>query len=524
MQRRDFLLAGAVLSGGAIRTPATIYAQAVPPSHDVTLPLVKGGVYQAGSKTQLFVDQMLVQSMDKVTFTLHPARKHRANPLVMADQPWEGWAVEILGSVIFDEQEKLFKMWYLCESPEYFPRFAALYATSKDGIHWKKPLVGTIESAIPCQHNAVTEGCQLANVYKDNQDPDPARRYKMISMLLGKGYQGYYTFVSNDGLHWTQFSEKPICPWMDVINSCYDRERKLWVALAKNHTGIAPGLPHARRVFSLTTSVDFKNWSEPQLVLYPDLRDDAGSMARIEAVRPKLDVPDDPSLVRTEFYGVGFYQAESCVLGFPWVFTINNNARFGNHEGPCEIQLAVTRDFKNWERPFRVPCVPRGAMDDWDSGFFTTASEALRVKDEIWLYYSAFNSTHGNPCNFRADGTGRKTTYTSSIGLAIWPLDRFVSVDGPAHGGTLTTVPLAFTGNRLELNVNAAAGAVRVELLNAAGAPLKEFGPSDVIKTDSLRQTVTWNGNGDLTALRANPVSLRFHLQTAELYSFAFRD
>jgi hypothetical protein len=22
--------------------------------------------------------------------------------------------------------------------------------------------------------------------------------------------------------------------------------------------------------------------------------------------------------------------------------------------------LAVTRDLKNWERPFRVPCVPRG--------------------------------------------------------------------------------------------------------------------------------------------------------------------
>ena len=62
---------------------------------------------------------------------------------MVADQPWEGWRLRY-GSVIHDEQERLFKMWYTGDSPSDFPGDAALYATSPDGIHWTKPLVGTI--------------------------------------------------------------------------------------------------------------------------------------------------------------------------------------------------------------------------------------------------------------------------------------------------------------------------------------------------------------------------------------------
>ena len=525
MQRRRFLASGAALGAGALARPNFVVGQTPAPAGGTTVPLVQGGVYQAGSEAQLFVDQMLVRSTDKVSFTLHPARKHPANPLVKADQPWEGWALQFYGNVIFDEDDQLFKMWYIGESAEHFPQYAALYATSKDGIHWDKPLVGTIESAIPCKHNAVLDGAILPNVFKDNLDPDPSRRFKMITHLNGKGY---HTFVSPDGLHWSQSSVQPIAPWVDVISGYYDRRRKLWVAFAKYHNYTVPGLPNTRRVFWLVTSSDFKNWSQPELVIYPDAKDDAGAMARIEQARPLLDVPDNPQLVRSDFYGIGVYQAESCVLGFPWVFTINNTSRFGNDEGPGELQLAVTRDLKHWERPFRVPCVPIGALTDWDSAFFVTGAEALRVKDEVWLYYGGSNCTHGAPCLYKAEGTGRKTKYTCSIGLATWPLDRFVSADGPAEGGILTTVPLTFTGQRLELNVNAASkqspSSVRVELLNAAGAPLDGFGLSDPISNDSLRQTVTWAGKSDVSALRGKPVSVRFHLQNAELYSFAFRE
>ena len=123
-----------------------------------------------------------------------------------------------------------------------------------------------------------------------------------------------------------------------------------------------------------------------------------------------------------------------------------------------------------------------------------------------------------------AEGTERLTKYTGSIGLAIWQLDRFVSADAGSDGGVLTTVPLTFTGKRLELNVrNAPTGDTGVALLDASGHPIAGFEESDPVTGDNLRATVTWKGNGDVSALAGKPVSLRFTMKQAELFSFAFR-
>jgi hypothetical protein len=277
-------------------------------------------------------------------------------------------------------------------------------------------------------------------------------------------------------------------------------------------------------VFWLTTSKDFTTWTAPELVITADLRDDASSLARIEEVRPLLDVPDNPALMRTEFYGVGAYPAESCTLAFVWMFTINNNARFGNQEGPGELQLAVSRDLKHWERPFRTPCVPRGKLGEWDCGFFATPSRALRVGDEVWLYYTGSTYTHGTPCLYRAEGTGRMTKHTGAIGLATWQYDRFVAAHTPAEGGSLTTIPIVFSGNRLEINARTNGdGAVRVHVLDAAGNPVQGFETSDPVTGDSLRHVVTWQANNDVSALAGKPVVLTFEMKNADLFAFAFR-
>ncbi|MCA9415098.1 MAG: hypothetical protein KC917_02465, partial [Candidatus Omnitrophica bacterium] len=281
-------------------------------------------------------------------------------------------------------------------------------------------------------------------------------------------------------------------------------------------------LGHNRGVFWLITSEDFKTWTEPKLVFTPDRKDDASSLARIEEVRPILDVPDDPEVMRTEFYGIGAYPAESCTLAFVWVFTINNNARYGNQEGPGELQLAVSRDLENWKRPFRQPCVPRGDLGEWDCGFFCTQSRALRVGDEVWLYYTGSNYTHGTPCLYRAEGTGRHSKYTGAIGLAIWDLDRFGSLDAPPEGGVVTTIPMTFEGDRLEMNARTGEqGSIVVEVLDPAGRPLDKPLKSKPIQGDNLRHLVEFEG--DLSALEGQPVTLRFHMKDAELFAFAFR-
>ena len=327
--------------------------------------------------------------------------------------------------------------------------------------------------------------------------------------------------VSPNGLNWQRLSQEPLCRSGDVITGYYDEQRGLYVAFPKIGHRVGN---HDRRVFWLITSEDFLKWTEPELVIVTDLRDDASSLARIEQVRPILDVPDDPAQIRTEFYGVGAYPAESCTLAFLWMLTINNEARYGNQEGPGELQLAVSRDLHHWERPFRVPCVPRGAVGEWDSGFFVTQSRALDVGDEVWLYYGASNYTHGTPCLYRSEGTGRLTTFTGSIGLAIWQRDRFVSVDAPQEGGTLTTVPIVFTGDRLEVNARTGeGGSIVVRILDAAGKPFEGFPASNAITGDSLRHTVTWGDSTSVAALAGKPITLQFDMRNAELFAFAFR-
>lgn len=479
--------------------------------------------YDAGDRAQLFVDDVVVREARDVSFNLHPARKHPANPLVKADRDYEGWRLELYGNVIWDEQEKIFKMWYLAEGGGHFEyEYNTHYATSADGIRWDKPLVGTVPSKNGEKTNAVIETQHLASVMKDNADPDPARRYKLIGWTgVPREKRGYHTMTSPDGLNWKRFSQEPICHSSDVITGYYDERRKLYVAMPKIGTEIRG---QRRRVFYLITSSDFVNWSKPELVFAPDLRDDAGSLGRIERARHLLAVPDDLELMRTEFYGLGFYPSESVTLGFPWVFTINNNARLHprNHEGPFELQLAATRDLRQWSRPFRVPCLEPGKPGEWDEGLVVTQSRALRVGDEIRLYYGGANYTHGTDCLYKGEGTGRKTKYTGSIGLASWKLDRFVSAHGNSAESALTTVPLVFSGERLEINASTGpGGSVRVEVLDAAGSVLA--GPSDPFRGDDVRATVTWKKNPTVAAWKGKPVSLRFRLQNGRLYSFAFR-
>lgn len=522
MNRRKF---AKLFGAGTVLLPAFRHSvsasQAFPQQPSQTY--VSSSPFNVGSQTQLFVDTVLVRDSEQVSFTLHPGQKHPKNPLVMPDKPWEGWQLELYGNVLYDEDERIFKMWYLGVAPGYFQDNSSftLYATSKDGVAWDKPLVGTVSSPKASKHNVVAL-VDLASVIKDKEDPDPARRYKMICYVdAPKAARGYHTLISPDSLHWQQFSTKPISPGSDVITGYYDEKRRLFVALLKINTEVRG---HKRRLFYVITSHDFLQWTEPQLAFSPDLRDEASSLRRIEEVRSILDVVDDPKEMRTDFYGMGFYPQDSCTLAFPWVFTINNKGRFGNQDGPMEVQLASSRDLAHWDRPFRTPIVPLGAQGTWDSGMIYTQSRALRVGDEIWLYYGGHNATHGNPCFYRDEGTGQGTRYTGGIGLVKWSLDRFVSADGPAEGGHLTTVPIIFSGNHLEVNARVKkGGSLTVEILDAAGLPVKGFQPSEPIQGDHLRQRVSWLGKQDLALVRGKPISLKFRLRGAELYSYAFR-
>jgi hypothetical protein len=211
-------------------------------------------------------------------------------------------------------------------------------------------------------------------------------------------------------------------------------------------------------------------------------------------------------------------------------------------DGPSEVQLAVSRDLKTWTRPFRTAAIPRGrvaldkpkgsdeayAESEWDSCWFNNVGPGIERGDEVWFYYHAANTGHGHPATFsgrrrvpRKDHWKFGPVFKNGRGLAVWRRDRFVSVDGPAEGGSLTTVPMVFEGNRLEINAAAGAGGrIVVEMLDATSRPLALSKP---FSGDELRHKVEWTTPVDLQELSGSPISLKFHLKSAQLYAFAFR-
>lgn len=473
-------------------------------------------------RSQLLLDPSIVWESNRIAFTLHPGKKHPDNPLMTADQPWEGSYVSAFaGTVLHDKATQSFKMWYTCgENPEYFGRRGICYATSRDGLKWEKPHVGLREAKNGQPHNCLL-AIDTPSVFFDRVDPDPARRYKMIGFDIDRGYM---SFISRDGIGWSGHSTEPIVPISyvdDVISAFRDPRTGEFVALPKMMT---PVMGRSRRSIYLTSSFDFRHWSKPEPAFFADRRDDLGTLARVERVRRLLRAPDNMKVMRTEFYGAGAYVAESCTIGFPWVFSVSANVPLpGNQDGPIEVQIAVSRDRETWSRPFRTPIIPLSPPGEWDSGMILTASQAIDVGDEVWLYYGGHNCTHGGDVSIVLK-SGQKPPATGAIGLATWKKDRFASADGPAEGGTLTTVPLAAFSQRLELNAATKPnGTVRVELLDAAGVPLKDFSLSKPITGDSLRHMVEFPGVKDLKSLAGQPICLRFHLQDAQLFAFAFR-
>ena len=150
-----------------------------------------------GTRKQLLVDDFVVEDTWNLKRVVIRPAKHHANPLLVADQPWEhsrqpGQSNKGLhgNSVMYDREEGLFKLWYNSShfvhwnSPEDCTyTYWIGYATSRDGIVWEKPNVGRFEYEGSTANNVVLTGewwATCGTVLKQDHEPDPARRYKLL--------------------------------------------------------------------------------------------------------------------------------------------------------------------------------------------------------------------------------------------------------------------------------------------------------------------------------------------------------
>jgi hypothetical protein len=104
-------------------------------------------------------------------------------------------------------------------------------------------------------------------------------------------------------------------------------------------------------------------------------------------------------------------------------------------------------------------------------------------------------------------------------------LDGFVSLHAPLAGGELTTRPIIFSGEELELNyATSAAGGVRVEIQDADGRPLDGFtlAEAEELYGDSTAELAQWKNGKSVASLAGRPVKLRFVVRDGDVYSYRF--
>ncbi len=520
-----------------------------------------------GTRVQLLVDDYLIVASEGLATTLHPMSK-LPEPVLQAAAPWERpetsglWGIP---NAIYDPEDGLFKLWYNSlgtypgRNQQREPAYSC-YATSTDGVNWERPelglfahegsktnnIVGAFGAASP--NGGVLDSLEMVGL-------EPAERRFKTCGWVGRddsGQGGHGVSFSADGIHWERYEGNP------VIRG-YDRGDVITGAKLREATfpEDIPGLPRAkyalfpkvhpqlgrfrRRSFAMCTSEDdlggnpFTQWTEPQLVLAPDLRDDEMAEERLAAAKSIL-LLDHPEDHRCEFYGVVVFRSGDTFLGLIWIYDASYEfSRFGsgNQYAIVDVQLAASRDLLHWERlGGRQPVIARGDPDAFDSHMIFYHSYPLAVGDEWWVYYVGFNEGHtARSCydeamrqQYHADvKAGRR--HFPAIGLAKVRREGFVSRDAGADGGTLTTRLLQAGGSRLEVNAAVAAGgALTVEVQDEQGATLPGFAAADCtpVTGDSLRHAVQWGDRRGDDGWMERPVRLRFQLRDAALYAFRF--
>jgi hypothetical protein len=165
----------------------------------------------------------------------------------------------------------------------------------------------------------------------------------------------------------------------------------------------------------------------------------------------------------------------------------------------------------------RRPVIPVGPKGSFDGGMIMmTGNGAFVHGDEFIVYYTAANTTHGALVKDRH----------FTIGRAAWRRDRLVALEAEDEAATVITKPFKLEGDKLQVNVDAVAGSLKVELLDATGKPIPGFS-GDAAKLyrgyDNLHLEPKWKGQADLSSLEGKVVQLRFHLANAKLYAFQIR-
>ncbi|MDD5597845.1 MAG: hypothetical protein PHV82_07865 [Victivallaceae bacterium] len=434
----------------------------------------------------LLLDDYIIEEMAGIKRVVHQPDKDNNNPVLYPDKPWEGSCVALC-SVIYDTEERVFKMWYQTYNPSFTLPYNAMvcYAVSSDGIAWEKPALnfyeypGVKKNNIVLMHRGGILDCHC--VIKDTSEPDSDKRYKMTYY---EGYtndipkSGIYGACSPDGIYW-QSSPHSLVNAGDRNFLAKDVLRNKYVLLTRP----GPLGKTSYRTIAKYESDDFVNWSGGEKILSPD----------------KHDPPE------TQYYGMVSFSYQNYYLGFLELFHITSRK--------IDTELVFSRDGQRWKRTAkRDSFLPCGAWGEFDYAWaFPANSMPVRCEEELHFWYEGRKSLHWKETPFYPCG---------AIGRAILRVDGFCSLKAEKEGFFITK-PVIIDGDFLVSNVSSENGYLDVAVTTPEGKDIEGFSRNDFdrISEDSTYRKLTWQRSSDVKLLAERPVRIKFFIKNAEIYS-----
>ena len=424
-------------------------------------------------------------------------------PVLEPDSFVDGAGAMCYGTVLRDKG--IFRMWYSAWPRDWADGANSGlvgYAESDDGLVWRKPTLGLVDyKGKGKDNNLIDIFGHSFTVFIDPDAPADSRYRATMSIRRKAGY-GYYTAHSADGLNWEYDQLAPQWWSVDVITSIYHPDQRRAIVALK----FAPKINGRRRRAVWNAELRDGRWSKAHAALSPD------DIANADAISRGYRIGD--------YYGMGMMPAGSGTVGFLWQLRSSN----GTH-GVNDVTLVYQAGRgQNWEHVPGRPDFISHADPDFGKGTIYTSSCPVTVGDEQWLYFTAYNRTHGwfLHKDKRIAAKRMQTVIDeglSRIGVARWPKWRLFGFRSDP-GGSLT---LSLAGIkepcRLLLNYECEqGGSVRVSLEDV---PERAEENSIPLTGSSLDAAATWS-DGDVLAPRPEGQSIKatLHMDRASIYAY----
>ncbi len=464
-----------------------------------------------GSRKHVFIDGALVESSNNLAFRPQPPQSREVtdfrNTKAWEPTPRMGSTIPDVCSV-WDEGDEI-RMLYTNSGMWGGKPHAFCLAVSRDGLHWEKPVLNLHEWEGDLATNIVLPNAGQGSIIKDPNPATPAaERYKLLSWSY---YRGYYLYTSPDGIHF-QRNETVGLPF-DTDGSTsffWDDQKGLYHAYFRC-------ISRDRRVGRRAGHDEITDLFQP----WPFQPVDRPWIDDLVLARPALgELP----IIETggqvyRFKAHKYAWAPDVYVAFPWRYLLEGNVRPGSF-------LMVSRDGTNWTRYEEPYYFPGGWKLEGNEVLEALMEHGMiRRGSQLWQFGTVRFTEHGGAIYGGVEHDGG--VHDRLLRL-VQRLDGFVAAqpDEPGKGvATLVTRPLTFSGEHLELNVDASGGFARVELQDPSGRALSGFALTDAVplRQDGTALTVRWKSGADLSSLAGKSVRVKIELKAARLFALQFR-